>query len=178
MKRHLEQKHPYLTLIPASAKATNMIQSTIIQDNQTNSLEITPAPTRVSHKQQQIYDQALVEMILSDLIPLSCVEKEGLQRFVAVLRPGYVLPSRPALNEMISQSFKSSTQELIQFCHKHAKYPSYTTDLWKSEAKQYYLSIALHFVDENWKLQSPLIATCHVTGIIHFTCYLLVNLLR
>ena len=47
---------------------------------------------------------------------------------------------------------------------KKAKYPSYSLDLWKSVRKDYYCSIALHYIDDDWNLKHPLIATSLVSG--------------
>ena len=39
-----------------------------------------------------------------------------------------------------------------------AKYPCYAADLWKSRAKEYYVAISMHWIDDFWRLHSPTVA--------------------
>jgi hypothetical protein len=57
---------------------------------------------------------------------------------------------------------KDLKDTLISKTKESAKYPSYTADLWKSQAKQYYLSVAIHYIDNDWVLHHPLICCTHV----------------
>jgi hypothetical protein len=126
---------------------------------------LEPAPVRITAAKQKLYDDALVQMVLQDLLPFSTVEKEGFRNFVAVLRPGYDPPGRTKLTAMIKQLYVDQRKLLIQFIKSQGKYLTYTTDLWKSAAKEYYVSVALHFIDESWTLHSPVVATQHIKGM-------------
>jgi len=55
-------------------------------------------------------------------------------------------------------------KKIKNFTRSIAAYPSYTADLWKSNAKQYYLSVALHYIDDDWLLHCLLICCEHVLG--------------
>ena len=123
-----------------------------------------PLLPRLSNTKQEEIDKALVNMIILDLMPLSCVEKEGFQKFVETLRPNYGIPSRGKLTKLIQEHYLHEKSKLINFCKAQGKYLTYTTDLWKSAAKEYYISVAVHFIDDDWNLHSPLLATKHITG--------------
>lgn len=45
-------------------------------------------------------NQALIYMICKDNMPLSCVEKTGLRRFMSVICPRYKLPSRATVSNI------------------------------------------------------------------------------
>lgn len=126
----------------------------------------TPLLPRLSNTKQEEIDKALVNMIILDLMPLSCVEKEGFQKFVEILRPNYGIPSRGKLTKLIQDHYLQEKSKLINFCKAQGKILTYTTDLWKSAAKEYYISVAVHFIDDDWNLHSPLLATKHITGIL------------
>jgi hypothetical protein len=64
---------------------------------------------------------------------------------------------------MIEEIYKAKKEAIINLCQQ-AEYVSYTCDLWKSAAKEYYVAIALHFYDDHWKLHHPLIAIAHIEG--------------
>jgi hypothetical protein len=171
MIRHLEQEHPSLHRAfkqsdLQSAPPTKKTVQLQFHQNEQNELSVgrsVGTGHRIPTSKQKTYDAAVVTMVIQDLLPFTCVEKEGLQNLVSTLRPGYALPSSGTLTKLVKLRFKDETQKLKQFC-KAQKYLSYTADLWKSPAKDYYLSVALHFIDDNWNLHCPLIATKHVIG--------------
>lgn len=63
---------------------------------------------------------------------------------------------------LIDKKCEKDLETLKNIIKEKAKYPSYTADLWKSKAKQYYISIALHYIDDDWELHSPLICCSHI----------------
>jgi len=113
--------------------------------------------------QQKKIDDAILEMIVLDDLPLNTVNKTGFLSLLRIIKPAYVPPSRPKLQELLDDHFQMKQQLLRELCQK-TDFISYTTDLWKSDAKQYYISIALHFIDRFWKYHSVLVATSQVQG--------------
>jgi hypothetical protein len=107
------------------------------------------------------------------MLPVSTVEKKGFRNFVSVISPGYVPPSRNTMVEYIHSAYLDKQQALKVLIHSEAEFACYTTDLWKSAAKEYYISVALHFIDKQWKLHCPVVATTKVTGTslsYNFSC--------
>jgi len=161
MWRHMKDSHPLtLNRDDISDKPTNRFKQAQLLNDMSLKQKTIP---KITQQQQFVFDQLVVDMVIQDLMPLNTVEKTGFQSFVAGLKPGYVLPSRGKFNELLDTRFDEKNKKLMEMCHV-VKYLSYTTDLWKSAAKDYYISIALHFIDDNWKLCSPLICTTHVKG--------------
>lgn len=112
------------------------------------------------------FASAMINMIILDFMPLSFVEKSGFQELLSVLSPAYVIPSRDSLLSLLDNEYQKAKRELRLFVRTNAvNYLTYTSDLWKPlKANQYYLSVRLHFIDHEWKVNRPLIATSHVTG--------------
>jgi len=114
-------------------------------------------------EKQKFYDRSLVEMIVDDMEPFMIVEKSGFKSFVASLRPGYALPSRGKMTSSFEEYFNEEISKLQKFC-QNQKYVSYTADMWKSRGLDYYLSISLHFITDDWELTHVLVSTSHVIG--------------
>lgn len=160
MLRHMQNSHPGIDITNApEKKPTHLIQVELKADGSL----CTPMKAKISTSQQHEFDQSLIDMIVKDLLPFNTVNNIGFQSFVSTLRPGYVLPSRPKLQELLDERFLEKQKMLVGLCQS-ADYISYTTDLWKSTAKQYYISVALHFIDKNWQLHAVLICTSHIQG--------------
>jgi len=79
------------------------------------------------------------------------------------LNPAYILPSRSTVTRLFDEEFEERIDKLHSLC-KSAKYPSYTADLWKSIAGDYYCSIGFHFIDDNWILHAIVTHCKHVIG--------------
>lgn len=80
---------------------------------------------------QKRFDDLLVDMVVECSMPFAMVSHNGFQKFVAGLRPGYVLPSRGKFNGLLKDRYDVAIEILKTNCRAQ-KYMHYTTDLWKS----------------------------------------------
>lgn len=117
----------------------------------------------VSALRQRQIDEAVLMMMVQDLLPFRLVERSGFLNFCSVLCPNYLPPSRKTLATQFNVAFLSKLEQ-IKSLTRQAVSPSYACDLWKSKANDYYCSVTVHFIDQNWQLQSVLCATRHITG--------------
>jgi hypothetical protein len=153
MWRHLELAH----LIPKDSTESPMGKK---RKYSQQSLKET---FQITLDQQTFLDKAVIEMIINDSTSFNIVNNSGFQNLMKAAAPSYKLPSRPKLQELLDQQFKEKISDLQELCQA-TNYISYTADLWKSNANQYYMSIVLHFIDKTWKLHSVLISTTHLKG--------------
>ena len=92
--------------------------------------------------------------MVKDLGPFSVVQNSGFQNLLHVLEPRYTIPSRqhfsdktlPELYEKKKTELKSNLAEAVAV--------ALTTDGWTSRATESYVTIACHYIDKEWKLQS------------------------
>jgi hypothetical protein len=91
------------------------------------------------------------------------VENEDFIDFVTSLNSAYKLPSRESLRSMNLQEAETIKKEAMRLSQKGGKL-SFCIDLWKSKARDYYLSITIHFINEDWNLISFPIAFRKVVG--------------
>ena len=56
-------------------------------------------------------DGALLDMVVKDCQPFSIVEDVGFKKFVSLLDPNYILPSRKALKAMVATKFEEEKEK-------------------------------------------------------------------
>ena len=107
-------------------------------------------------------DKALVNMIVTDLQPVSIVEDKGFKEFVQVIDQKYTPPSRRTImRELLPSMYLSKRAELEEQL-KTIEHCSITTDLWTSRATEGYITITAHFITNTWKMRSVVLKTVHV----------------
>ncbi|CAG4963344.1 unnamed protein product [Parnassius apollo] len=86
----------------------------VIQPTLVNYLERSISFEEAGQKHSEV-TQALIYMICKDNLPLSSVEKNGLQKFVRTICPLYKLPSRKKVTHLI-QNIYNTTKENLNLC--------------------------------------------------------------
>ena len=104
-------------------------------------------------KKQSAYDKKLLELLACQFIPFGVVDSEEFKSFVGELDK--------AINLKCARTYSRQMEELAlevlvdvkkvveEFCTSSA---AITTDLWTSRARDSYISITLHFVDNLYRL--------------------------
>ena len=86
-------------------------------------------------------DKALLNMIVTDLQPVSVVEDKGFQNFVKVLDPKYSAPSRRTImREHLPRLYESKKEELMGIL-ANISWCSFTTDLWTSRTTMGFITL-------------------------------------
>lgn len=97
---------------------------------------------------------AVAMYIAKDMVPIYNVEKPGFIHLLKVLDPRYVLPSRKYFSDVALPQLYNSTHQRIAAELDGVLFYSATTDLWSSRVMQPYLSLTLHFINDDWTLRS------------------------
>ena len=107
---------------------------------------------------------AVADYIVTEMQPISIVEREGFRRMLLKFDSRYKVPGRTFFSQDIIPekyyALKGIVKEELSNCTSIA----YTTDFWTSMANDSYITITAHFVDENWDLQERLLLTRAVQG--------------
>ena len=88
-------------------------------------------------------------MIVKDLHLIKVVNGKGFQEFMAYLEPGYKLPSGTHFTNLIEKIYASVKMKVIDILSKDVEFLSITADIWTSIAIESYLSVTLHYIDNN-----------------------------
>ena len=95
-------------------------------------------------------------MVVKDCQPFSIVEDVGFKKFVSLLDPNYILPSRKALKTMVATKFEEEKEKGKEELKK-ATAVGLTSDMWTPIHMDAYLAVTCHFVDSKDKLESFLL---------------------
>ncbi|KAL0872158.1 hypothetical protein ABMA27_004567 [Loxostege sticticalis] len=94
-------------------------------------------------------DKALIKMVCIDFQPLQVVENTGFQEYTRTLNPNYELPSRKILSEKMIPEQYSTARKATQEMLKAINYIALTTDLWTSDSSKSYMTLTIHFINED-----------------------------
>jgi len=97
-------------------------------------------------------------MIAVDVQPFSCVEDEGFKELMKAMDPRYKLPSRSHLRDVVLPSQYEELKNKLYVILANVDFLALTTDMWTSRANEGYITITCHFVSNNFKLESEILA--------------------
>ena len=96
-----------------------------------------------------------------DMLPVYSVEKEGFANLLKQFDPQYKLPSRKYFSKTAIPKLYDSTRESVLHNIKNLKFYSATTDMWSSINGDPYMSYTIHYITEEWELQSTALGTLY-----------------
>ena len=82
------------------------------------------------------------------------MEKPGFRHLIHTLDPKYNLPSRKFFTKQEILRLYTEIREMVKAKMMRARYFAATSDLWTSCNSHPYLSYTIHFIDDDWQLQS------------------------
>jgi hypothetical protein len=110
----------------------------------------------------------IAQFVAMDLRPISIVEGQGFSRLINYIEPGYQIPSRPHLTNICRNLYDSAKIRLLAQINSRP-YVSSSTDIWTSRTQQAYLTVTVHFLTEEWIMESNVLLTREIpekhTGI-------------
>lgn len=108
-------------------------------------------------RQQKIND-LILNLITTDLQPLSVVEDKGFQELMKGLEPSYVIPSRFTFSNSFLPQKYHKTVEKIKCLIAKTDTVALTTDSWTAQHSQVnYICYTAHFITDEWNLHSCLL---------------------
>jgi hypothetical protein len=110
-----------------------------------------------SHPRKK-HDRLLVNMIATDMQPLSLVKNTGFQQFCRALNPSYTLPSVESITRDLLPTYYQQEKEKFSIQLGKAHYVALTTDAWTSRSTEGYMAVTVHFIHE-FKMHSRVIST-------------------
>ena len=106
-----------------------------------------------SSRAQQL-NRAVAYYIAKDMHSFYTVEKPGFRNSIHTLDPKYNLPSRKYFTKQEIPRMYGEVKEVVKAKVSGAKHFAATTDLWTSCNTHPYLSYTVHFINDDWQLQS------------------------
>uniref|UniRef100_A0A3Q3FQ82 Zinc finger BED domain-containing protein 1-like n=1 Tax=Kryptolebias marmoratus TaxID=37003 RepID=A0A3Q3FQ82_KRYMA len=150
MLQHLKRKHP----LHASNSYT-------VANSEPKSHTLDSFVQRVpgcSVVQAAEFTNSILNMIITDMRPLSVVEDEGFQKMISTFNPNYTPPSRTYFVKMMEKKYEEIKDKLKNIL-KETDSIALTADIWTSVATEAYLGVTCHFLGEDWKMKSHTLTT-------------------
>jgi hypothetical protein len=138
---HIDVKHPELSEKP-----------------QSSGTQLTLATGRKcsAHRSEEI-TKAIAEFVAADLRPIALIDGKGFKKLMNLLEPDYKVPSRPHITSTCRKMYNNLKEQLLG--DLKYKYVSLTTDSWTSRMTDSYTTLTVHWINEDWELQSKVLFT-------------------
>ena len=109
-------------------------------------------------------DACILKLITTDLQPLSVVENRAFRQLLHKMDPRYTIVSRKHMTyNLLPELYNSEKVKLLDKL-KQVDHVSVTTDCWTSRTVDPYMTVTVHFVDQNWQINSRVLSTTKVEG--------------
>ncbi len=99
--------------------------------------------------------------LTKDMVPLYTVEKDGFRRMIKTLDPRYVIPSRKYFSQTAIPNLYQQHRAKLEVDLATVPHFAATTDMWSSRSMEPYLSLTVHFISDDWVLQSHCLQTSY-----------------
>lgn len=113
-----------------------------------------------SPRYKEITD-SITHCLAKDMLPIHTVSKAGFQKMIRTLDKRYQLPSRNYFSRVAIPTLYNSRRGEVQKEMAKVTFFSTTTDLWSSRTSEPYISLTVHFVDEEFELKSRCLQTSY-----------------
>uniref|UniRef100_A0A8C1U7M1 BED-type domain-containing protein n=1 Tax=Cyprinus carpio TaxID=7962 RepID=A0A8C1U7M1_CYPCA len=151
LRAHLARHHSDTQLNEQQAKRVDSSQLTLAQV-QTHKLPTTSTrATKIT--------QSVVYFICKDMRPLSVVENEGFRYMVQTMEPRYTIPSRQHITDIAVPNLYKEVKTNVLECLALAEKVALTCDAWTSRATESYVTLTVHHITDEWKLESCVLQT-------------------
>ncbi|XP_072314069.1 zinc finger BED domain-containing protein 4-like [Eucyclogobius newberryi] len=146
MIQHMKRKHPvYFAKDTASTPQPHM----------DTFLRMVPS---CSTQQAAEYSDRILNILVTDMRPLSMVEGKGFKEMISKFSPQYELPSTIYFTKKMEDKYKEIKGKLIDAIKK-CDSVALTTDIWTSVAVEAFMGVTCHYVGDNWEMQSFILST-------------------
>ncbi|XP_036940317.1 E3 SUMO-protein ligase ZBED1-like [Acanthopagrus latus] len=159
LKTHHKQKYDECMKAKANAGPPNPRQCPApTQTTITATLHrATPYPS-TSQRHAEITD-AITFYLAKDMCPISAVSNKGFKSMVKILDKKYVIPSRNYFSKVALPALYEKCREEIEREITTVEYFATTTDLWSSRTMEPYMSLTIHYIDDDFTMKSRCLQT-------------------
>lgn len=185
MRKHMKSNHPTVAIVLNKNVEYSEMETDLTGNNATN--DPTPStsakvvldlkqptqqkissfiPRKLGVSSNKIITDKLLTMFTKDYQPFRMVEDRGFNDFVKALNPSYEIPNRHTISKSL---IPARYEELLLKCRSlvaKARKVCVTTDCWTSVNTESFIGVTAHFIDENFKMTSILLA-CEVLPVQH-----------
>ncbi|KAL4490729.1 hypothetical protein ABPG72_021783 [Tetrahymena utriculariae] len=141
--------------------------SKLLNDNKSESqLQLTKDFNfkKLSKLKSEEISNAILEFIVIDSRPYNTVNGKGFQKLIELLCPSYEMPSRQTFSDrLISEKYQQYKSKLIaNIVEDKPQSINITTDYWSSLSNKSFLTVNIHYLNDNFEIQKYVLDTVEV----------------
>lgn len=151
MHSHFTRHHPELcekAVVGAGSKPTHPGVNTLFQ------AKLPPCSARAKS-----ITNGIAVYMCKGLRPYSEVENEGFCFLMNNLEPRFDIPSRKYFAEKMIPALYDQTRAKVESALESAERVGLTCDGWTSRATESYITVTVHFINEDWEIKSYVLQT-------------------
>ncbi|XP_039505675.1 E3 SUMO-protein ligase ZBED1-like [Pimephales promelas] len=95
------------------------------------------------------------------MVPAYIVSKDGFRRLIQTLDKRYQLSSRTHFTRVAIPEMYEKCKAGVEYELKKVKFYATTTDMWSSRTMEPYMSLTVHYIDENYEIKSRCLQTAY-----------------
>ena len=116
-------------------------------------------PYKKGSKRQRKITDSITLHVAKDMVPINTVTKEGFKNMISLLDKWYVKPSRNYFSQVAIPELYEKCKTQFETELSQVEYYTATTDLWSSWTTEPYISLTVHFINEDFHLKSRCLQT-------------------
>lgn len=109
-------------------------------------------------------DQALLKLVVGDLLPFSIVDGRAFRELMALIAPNYEVPCRTTISRTFMPRKYEEVRAKVRRQLDGVEAITLTTDLWTSRTTKAYIAVTGHFISQEWTMDSALLGCIPVRG--------------
>jgi hypothetical protein len=152
---HIRDKHP--ALYPEVLKLREQQTPAAYRPRSTETIRQSmdkANPYAFDSNQAHKRNQAIGYYLSKDMQPLYTVEKPGFKHMISQFDSRYKIPSRRHFADKVVPDLYNEVVTSVTARLKQANYFALTTDMWTSSVMESYMSLTIHFVNDDWLLEN------------------------
>ncbi|KAL3972516.1 desumoylating isopeptidase 1 [Sarotherodon galilaeus] len=165
---HLKQKHflEYKKAVKAreelSASTSEVVRPKKMTQQTIDIALNSCTPYDKSNKRWGELTNAVTHCLARDMMPIQSVEREGFKKMLKTFDPRYKLPTKKYFSKVALPALYEESRTEVSNALSSVEFFASTTDMWSSRTSDPDMSLTIHYVDKDWKLQNKCLETTRV----------------
>ena len=114
----------------------------------------TSAPYGTQSRRHIEITSAVTNFVVKSMQPLSVVEDKSFQQLLKTVDPRYKIPGRKFFSTVEIPRLYQEKRDLVLSELSRVRFFATTSDLWSSRESTPYISLTVHFINDQWDLKS------------------------
>ena len=168
LHHHLQHKHKELheqfkASQTTKPKTLSSSKSKTLQQSISQSFACVTPYEKTSKRHGEI-TEAITRYLAKDMMPINTVTKDGFVSLIRKLDRRYSIPSRNYFSQVAIPKMYDTCRKTVESELGQIEHYACTTDLWSSRTTEPYISLTVHFLDQDFELKTRCLQTAYFPG--------------